>query len=461
MMNFVEFSPKRAGPVSLIAVALAASWVSPLGGQEAEPQGKLTLASAVAHALEHHPAAVAADAGVAVATAAVGEISALRLPQVRFEASATRYQEPMIVAPLHALDITRAPDFDRTLLRGTASVAYTLFDGGVRGSRVQGARAELDAAESMRESAQASLIAMVTQTYLQVLTAGDVLAAHDTRLSALAAERDRTGKLFAEGTAARVAVLRAEAAIAQAQAERVATAAALEVAEQNLARQTGVGPDEAAAERLVPIQLQHETMAINRDALLEQATTSNPELQRAREKREVALSSKRAAAAMWLPNISLFGGYLGFGSGGGDLVTEWQGGAKVSYPIFTGGARSKASARAGALVELARQDMRQIEITVQNGVDRGLSAVRESRARFEAVEQAVTHLTEVARIESLALETGAGTQTEYLRSEAELLRAKATLIDARNTEIAARVELARIVGQLNPTWIDRELENTP
>ena len=69
------------------------------------------------------------EAGVNAADAAVGEVSALRLPQLAFEGSATRYQEPMIVAPLHALDITRAPDFDRTLLRGTASVAYTLFDG--------------------------------------------------------------------------------------------------------------------------------------------------------------------------------------------------------------------------------------------------------------------------------------------------------------------------------------------
>jgi outer membrane protein TolC len=172
------------------------------------------------------------------------------------------------------------------------------------------------------------------------------------------------------------------------------------------------------------------------------------------------LASKNAAAALWLPNISLFGGYLGFGSGGGDLVTEWQGGAKVTYPIFTGGARSKTNARASALVELAHQEIRQAELAVSNGVDRGMSAVRESRARLEAVEEAVAHLTEVARIEWLALETGAGTQTEYLRSEAELLRAKATLIDARNIEIVARVELARITGQLNPSWLERELENT-
>jgi outer membrane protein TolC len=460
-MNFVKNSSIRAGPACWLVSILIAAWSLPLSGQGTEPGDRMTIAFAVDRALEHHPNALAAVAGVEAAAASVGEVSALRLPQLAFEGSAIRYQEPMIVAPLHALDITQAPEFDRTLLRGTASVAYTLFDGGVRGSRIRGARAELGAAESLQESAQTSLISLVAETYLRVLTARDILAAHDTRLTALEAELDRTQQFFAEGTTARVAVLRAEAAIAQAQAERVATSAALELAVQNLARLTGVSPERAAAENLVPVQLHSETGPLDRDALLSHATTFNPELQRAREKHEAALSSKRAAAAMWLPNISLFGGYLGFGSGSGDLVTEWQGGAKVSYPIFTGGARSKTSARASSLVERAFQEVRLAELSVRNGVDRGISAVRESRARLDAVEEAVVHLTEVVRIERLALETGAGTQTEYLRSEAELLRSKATLIDARNTEIAARIELARIVGQLDTSWIDRELENNP
>ena len=460
-MSTVKFAP--SGYVTALLVTLAATAVSnaPLRGQEAEPSKRLTLNDAVIRALECHPKALAADAGLAAARAAVGEVSALRLPQLGFEASATRYQEPMIVAPLHALDLTKAPDFDRTLLRGTASVAYTLFDGGVRNARVRGARAETTAAEHMRESARESLIAVVTQTYLQAITARDILAAHDTRLAALESERDRTEQLFDEGTTARVSVLRAKAAIAQALAERVAAAAALEVAEHGLARLVGTCSREAAADNLVPVRLREDSRAGDREGLLDQAAISNPDLLRALEQHEVALSSRRAAAAAWLPSIDLFGGYLGFGSGGGDLVTEWQGGARVSYPIFSGGARSKTVERAGALVEIALQEIRQLELSVQDGVDKAITAVRQSRVRVAAVEEAVNHVAEVARIELLSLNAGAGTQTEYLRSEAELLHARALLIEARNAEIAARVELARITGQLSPAWLENELENTP
>lgn len=461
MIHVKDLLTQGARATALAAMALLAAGSTPASSQGPEPPNPLTLQTCVASALEHHPNALAAEAGVAAATAAVGEVTALRLPQIGFEASATQYQEPMIVAPLHALDITRAPEFDRTLLRGSASVAYTLFDGGVRGARVRGARAEATAAEYGMESALASLITVVTQTYLQVLTAHDVLAAHDNRLAALEAERDRVEQLFAEGTTARVSVLRAEAAIAQALAERVATESALEVAELSLARLTGLHPSEVAAESLVPIRLQTSSPSLDRAVLLAQAEATNPELQRVRSRQKSALSTKRTAAAAWYPSVSLFGGYLGFGSAGGNLVTEWQGGAKVTYPIFTGGARSKTNARAGALVDIALQDVRRVELSVQDGVDRGLSAVRESRMRRAAVEEAVDHLSEVTRIERLSLDAGAGTLTEYLRSEAELLRARAMLIAARNNEIAARVELARVVGQLDTTWLNQQLENTP
>lgn len=448
-------------PKLLLLVAVAGGWSPALGGQNTAPNGQLTLRTAVDRALEHHPSTLAARAGVSAARAAAGEIAAQRLPQLAIEASATRYQEPMIVAPLHALNINRAPDFDRTLLRGTASVSVTLFDGGVRRARVRGARAEINAAEFTSESASASLIARVTQTYLRALTLRDVLKAHDNRLAALEAERDRAQRLFAEGTAAQVAVLRAEAAVAQARAERVATVAGLEVAEQNLARLTGMQPHQTAADGLVPLQVRQKALELDREMLVERARAANPGLREARSKHEAALSARRAASAAWLPNLSLFGGYLGFGSAAGDFTAEWQGGAKISYPIFTGGARSSTNARTAALVALARQEVRNIELSVSEGVDRSLSAVWESRAQLSAVEQAVSHLEEVARIERLALDTGSGTQAEYLRSQAELLRARASLIEARNNEIAARVELARTVGRLSPEWLEDELENSP
>jgi outer membrane protein TolC len=75
-----------------------------------------------------------------------------------------------------------------------------------------------------------------------------------------------------------------------------------------------------------------------------------------------------------------------------------------------------------------------------------------------ALARAEQHQTEVARIELLSLEAGAGTQTDYLRAEADLARARSLLVEAQHTEIAAWVEVARVVGELTPEWLARTVE---
>jgi hypothetical protein len=92
--------------------------------------------------------------------------------------------------------------------------------------------------------------------------------------------------------------------------------------------------------------------------------------------------------------------------------------------------------------------MRQIELQVEEAIDRALSGIREARARVESLVIAVARAEEVARIEQLLLETGSGTQTDFLSAEADLLAIRADLVDGRHAEIAARVDLARVTGEL-------------
>jgi HlyD family secretion protein len=146
------------------------------------------------------------------------------------------------------------------------------------------------------------------------------------------------------------------------------------------------------------------------------------------------------------------GGWVGYGHPGG-LSTEWQLGAKLQYPIFTGGGRSSAIARAGAQADAAREQLLMEELLIQESVDAAVTVVNEIQSRVRAMTRAVEHLTEVARIEQLALDAGAGTQTDYLRAEADLSRARAALVETRHAEIAARVELARVTGELNQEWL--------
>jgi outer membrane protein len=157
----------------------------------------------------------------------------------------------------------------------------------------------------------------------------------------------------------------------------------------------------------------------------------------------------------------LGGVYQLFSSDAGKTTTEWNVGIAVSYPLFTGGARSSAVGRAGAEARLAREELRLAELRIEEGVDRALNASLETRALVSALRRAVQLQTEVARIEQLSLDAGAGTQTDYLRAEAELARARSLLVEAEHAEIAARVELARVVGELTVGWLNRNVETAP
>jgi outer membrane protein TolC len=97
-------------------------------------------------------------------------------------------------------------------------------------------------------------------------------------------------------------------------------------------------------------------------------------------------------------------------------------------------------------------------LQASEALDQALTSLKEQRARAAAVARAVAQLAEVARIEQLALETGAGTQTEFLRAQADLRRARAALVEARYGEIIARVDLARSTGALSPAWLTSVLE---
>ena len=72
---------------------------------------------------------------------------------------------------------------------------------------------------------------------------------------------------------------------------------------------------------------------------------------------------------------------------------------------------------------------------------------------------AVAQWEEVARIEALALEAGAGEQRDLLRAEAGLFQARAGYALAGQEALTARLRLARAEGILDREWIDEWTES--
>lgn len=417
----------------------------------------LDLGEILESALRTHPSLAGAEARLAAAEARVGEARSARLPTLAATAAATRFQEPMVVAPLHGFDIRTPPAFDETLYQAHASAEYALFDGGARGARIRANESLEASALSGVARARDAVLVEATSAYLAALTARDVLLAHEERVRALEQELDRARLLFAEGTTARLAVLRSEAATSRARAEREAADEGLRLARRRLARVSGIDPARVMDAALVPVTVR-DTVLPSRDVLLAEALEQNPGLAAAARRVAAAETGVTAARSAYLPRISLTGRYSAFAAASADPVGEWQAGVQVSYPLFTGGARGAGVERAEAEAVAARAEERLAERQVADAVDGALLAYRSALARVVALEAAEAQSTEVARIEALALASGAGVQTDYLRAEAELLETRSVLAEARHAVVEARVRLAQAAGSLTTEWVARMTE---
>ena len=419
----------------------------------------LTLHAAAERVLAQYPSVQAAAARNDGAQKSIGVAKAEWFPSLALSATATRYEEPMLVYPIHGFTPSLVPPFARTLYHATLELGYTLFDG-ARSGRVREARARAGAAGANAGATAQELLQSVVFSYLQVLGRRELLAAHDRRLEALRAERTRVDHLLATGRAADVDRLQADAEVQRAEADRVERAALLTLAEQELARLIDLPVEATQASELVPVVLADSLLA-PQDSLTAAAEAHHPRLRQARALAEASRAAAATARGERWPDLGIFARENYWTDDGGNEALEWSAGVQLEYPLFTGGARRAAIGAAGAEAQASSADAELAALEIGRGLDQARSDVEEARARGASLDIAVRRFAEVVRIRKLTLETGTGTQLDYLDAEADLLDAQARLIDARHREIVARSELALHTGQLDLEWLRRNLENRP
>ena len=439
---------------TLLLAAVAAP--SPGAGQdaaEAAVADTLTLDEAIASALATHPLLDRASAASDIAEADIGSARADWFPSLSLSGTTVRFAEPMVVAPLHAFDPTMPPVFDRTLIQGRAEASYRVFDGGARGARVEAARWASDAAGAEARSAREDVLAGVTIAYARAAAASIRHEAAREREAAGVEGKRQADRLLEQGAVAEVETVRAEAE-RLAGVAAVATAASFEaVARQDLARWMGVEPA-ALADR--PLR----AMGVDPEAIRGDAVPS-AEVERAAHRVRQAEASVDIERAGRLPNLDAQAALLEFGSGEGSFQGEWQAGLALSFPAFTGGARSAAIDRARATARGAAAELEIARLRQASAIDRERASLVAAIANAAALRERSEALFEVMDIAFLAYEQGAGTQRERTDASADAYEARAALADAVAEQVRAAVELGRALGVLTPDWISRALGPTP
>ncbi len=455
--------PRRRSPwapARALAQALICLVVCTRSAEAQSTESPLTLHAAAALALQEFPAIRVAVAENERADAAIAAATAAWYPTVTLAANATRHEEPMLVTPIHGFTPGLVPPFSRSTFQGTLALHTLLLDGGGRSGRGREARAQAHATQADLAATSQETLHRVVFSYLHVLGRQEVLAAHDRRLQALAAEHDRVRQLLATGRAADVDLLSADAEWQRAQADRVAHASALTLAEEDLARLLHVDPRFTRAEALVHVARVDSALA-DTDSLLATARGHSPRLHQAQAQFDAATAASAVARSARWPVLGIFARSDGWSDADGHHALEWSAGAEIEFAVWTGGARRAHIAAADASARAAQAATHLTDIDVARDIDRARGDILEARARVASLAVAVSRFHEVVRIRQLALSAGTGTQRDYLDAQADLLDAQAALIEARHRDILACSALALHTGQLDLDWLRQTLENRP
>lgn len=443
--------------ILLLASALLS--LAPLSASAAEP-APLTLGEAARAALAVAPRLALARAEQEAALAEEAEARAALLPALSLAGGLTQFEKPVPVEPIHGFRPDLLPEFDHTVIQPSLRASYTLFDGGARAARIEGASAQAASLASRLAAEEQAVLRDTALAYLRVLSLAELLAADEKRLAGLDAELDRVGKLLAVGRAAAVDLARATAARAAAEADRATRAARLELAEKNLATLTGEPRERVRAGRLPKVAEVPPAMP-DSAALLERALARSPLLAAAKDRLRAAEAALALARAAKRPAITAQASETGYSGSDLGWSAEWSAGVSLSLPLATGGATDARIRRAAALVARAEAEIATLEEGLRNTIDQAQAGLAEAAARGRSLEAAAASYAEVVRIEGLKLAHDSGTQTDFLAAEALLAGALAARVEARFAELGSHLELARAAGELDLDWLRRTLEGSP
>ncbi len=437
-------STRALSPPSAVLAALVGALAMPHPGGAQQ----WTVVEAAAEALTNHPAVQRAEAALRTAAAGTDAAKSSYLPQVQFGASAVRFEEPMVVAPLHAFNPMAPPTFSDGLVRSRIGLGFTLFDGGVRGGILTAARAMDTGAEARKAAVEAQIIATAVGAYAGAATAALVVEASQRRRRALDAELTRADQAFEAGAAPRVETLRAGAALAQADADQASAEASLASARRILQRLTG-RPTLPPALPVPAVGPSDPDLSVDPGA---------PAVRTAQAALSAAEARQRAARGAFLPRIEVTSGLDQYGALDESFSYEWQAGLQLSLPVFMGGRRFAEARQRAAEVEEARAGLASVRLEAENELDQARAALTAARGRVAALTSAEAQFTEVVRVEALALSEGSGIQSDLLSAEASLFGVRAALAQARGDVVTAAVAMARANGTLSLEWLGEHLE---
>jgi multidrug efflux system outer membrane protein len=409
--------------------------------------GDPALVALTIEALESNHDLAAAIARVESSESFVGVARSEMIPQIGYDLEAGRAET--------SKKVTGGDGNARDFFFGAVNLAWEIDVWGRIRRATEAARAEMLASEAFRRAVRLSLVAGVAQAYFELRELDSEIEIARRTAQAYVGTRDLFQRRFQGGAASRLEVERAEAALAQTEAEIPDLERRIVAKENEISVLLGRHPGEVARGETLEAQRIPEIPSGLPSQLLER----RPDVVFAEESLVAANARVGVALAGFFPRIGLTSFYGRQSEDLADLVKKgsgaWSLAGLAAGPIFEGGRNwylfsASKSEREAALSEYEQSVLRSFQ-----EVSDALVA-REKLALARAHQtRAVESLRESVRLALVRYRGGLSNYIEVLNAQQDLYPAE--LLLARY-ELEELLSLTRLYRALGGGW---SLDETP
>ena len=345
---------------------------------------------------------------------------------------------------------------DSTSAGASIGLAQTIWSGGRIGHGISAAEADILAGRENLRDIEQTVLASVIQAYADVIRDTDILRIRESNLGVLRRQLDESSARFEVGEITRTDVAQSEARLAQSEADLANAQAQLSVSRAVYAAVVGQAPADLAPMPVLP------NLPADFDSALDVALQDNPGIRAAGYNLRAAEANVAAAKAEYMPSARLTASYGGSSNDigrPGDIADnrDFQAGASISVPLFTGGLNRSRVAQAHERANVAQINLEGERRTTLQTVSSAYAQSLSARSTLTAGQEAVRAATVAAEGVRQEAQVGLRTTLDVLNQELELRNAEVTLASARRNEYVAQANLLAAMGRLEGVDLDPTL----
>jgi outer membrane protein len=338
---------------------------------------------------------------------------------------------------------------------------WTIFDGLGSLNAWRAADAEWQASQLELKAARFRLNRQVQLLVDKQLAARELVKVADQNLATLHSHLDLAKDSEDSGLGTAVDVLRLEAQLEEAQADRRQAEDSLKTSQDDLGQLLGLS---ASVEALGSLPLPPENAEAlgkgldpnQRDEMLAQA-----------QRLQAAQDQGLAAGSFWLPRVSLYMSHTWYrysgafdpavvgsqhivampGNPADSYLWSKEFGVQASWDLFDGGISLAKSREAAARADAAAAALASARLKAPRDAEQARRRLETEVLLYKARQRGLAKSEESVRLATLGLKAGTRTHTEVLDSELELFRARAGVVKAQADAMEAFINLELALGE--------------